>query len=358
MNDIEQKQKIQYILDENGKLKEMLKEDAIPVENPIKYKLKNAFEVFLQVPNSDNYWISNYGRCVNNYNRKDKNTFYEHKCGNVHYTIHWEDKRGDVWKRDIFCDYLVAEVFLVQYKYRKRVWHKDGDKSNNYYKNLIYVSNEDLNMLRKGKVTWDSLGMEQEYIEYENKASYQARHIYNSIRTRCKYTKEDKRMGKCYDEATMCQEWLDNPTSFVKWYLNNYYEVDNESMAVDKDLFGNGSKVYSPENCCILPQGLNTLLSNCKRHYRDGQTEKNVLPMGVGKNGKNGKNKSGKYRGEITLASTGEFIKLSEWDTPEQAFEEYKVIKKADIRVVAAQYKSKVPDRIYKHLLEVDVEPY
>ena len=32
--------------------------------------------------------------------------------------------------------------------------------------------------------------------------------------------------------------------------------------------------MYSPENCCILPQGLNTLLTNCKKHYFEGQGKK------------------------------------------------------------------------------------
>lgn len=143
---------------------------------------------------------------------------------------------------------------------------KDGDKSNNYYKNLIYVSDRDSYKLSTGELTIDSLDLEQEYIEYQNKASFEAHRVSNGIMTRCKDTKENKRIGSCYDKA-ICQEWIDNPKSFVKWYLNNYYEVDGESMAVDKDLFGNGTKVYSPENCCILPQRLNTLLTNCKKRY-------------------------------------------------------------------------------------------
>ena len=70
-------------------------------------------------------------------------------------------------------------------------------------------------------------------------------------------------------------------------------------MAVDKDLFGNGSKVYSPETICILPQGLNTLLANSKKHYKDGETPDNVLPLGVRYNGK-----VNKYYGQITYFGT------------------------------------------------------
>ncbi len=73
--------KIQFILDEKGELQEIAKDKCRPVEYPIKYKLKNAFEVFVRVDGTENYWISNYGRCVNNLNRKDKNTSYEDKKG-------------------------------------------------------------------------------------------------------------------------------------------------------------------------------------------------------------------------------------------------------------------------------------
>lgn len=74
----------QFILDENGELQEISKDKCKTVEFPIKYKLKNAYEVFVRVEGTENYWISNYGRCVNNLNRKDKDKFYEHKQGKCH----------------------------------------------------------------------------------------------------------------------------------------------------------------------------------------------------------------------------------------------------------------------------------
>lgn len=151
----------------------------------------------------------------------------------------------------------------------------------------------------------------------------------------------------------MCEEWLNNPKSFVKWYLEHYYECEGESMAVDKDLFGDGSHRYCPEFCCILPQGLNTLLANSKKHYTEGKTSENTLPFGVQYNGiKN------KYYSEITFSGTGDKIKLSDHDTAEEAFAEYKCMKEADIRMVAAKYRERIPDYIYNKLLTVEVQPY
>lgn len=400
--------KMQFILDENGELQEIPKDECRPVEYPIKYKLKNAFEVFVRVDGTENYWISNYGRCVNNLNRKDKNTFYKHKEGKCHYTVFeinnqivsypaiklkngnkkpnkkkeriarvfsantpeeecnlileekqkGNDKRiylmqKERYKRDTTPGDLVADAFLVKYKGRFKVWHKDGDETNNWYKNLITVAEQDYKNLKAGKVTWQELNLEQEYIEYENKASLQAYIIYNGILERCRDTADNDRIGKCYDKTKMWQGWIDNPKAFVRWYLEHYYECGDESMQVDKDLFGNGSDMYHPDFCCILPQGLNVLLANAKKHYKEGETPDNVLPLGVRYSGR-----TGKYTSEIIFTGAEKSIVLSEWDTADEAFEEYRIMKQADILRVAAQYKESIPDYIYERLLTVEVKPY
>lgn len=129
--------KMQYILDENKNLAEIPLTDMRPVEHPIKYKLVSAFEVFVRVPGTENYWISNYGRGVNNYRNSDKNKFYEHKQGQCHYTVYAisrtpEKIRGkltgeiivETTKRETCPEELVAKSFLKQYKGRFKVWHK------------------------------------------------------------------------------------------------------------------------------------------------------------------------------------------------------------------------------------------
>lgn len=262
------KMKMQYILDENKNLAEIPLTDMLPVEYPIKYKLISAFEVFVRVPQTENYWISNYGRCVNNHRNPNKNKFYEHKQGQCHYTVYEierieEKVRGkktgktiiETWKRETSSEELVARSFLKPYKFRHKIWHKNGDFDDNWYKNLLYVSDKDFRNLKAGKITWQELGYEQEYIEYVNNAKNQAMTAYGSISSRCKGENNSESAHKCYDDVEMCQEWKDNPQLFVKRYLELYYKVPGESMAVDKDLFGNGSKIYSSKTICILPQG-------------------------------------------------------------------------------------------------------
>lgn len=396
-NEQEYDERIQYILDENGELAEISKDKCRPVEYPIKYKLKNAFEVFVRVDGTENYWISNYGRCVNNFKHKDKNKFFEHKEGKCHYTIYEIERQiisinknkvrktervfgADTtqedcisilnemqrksksrkykletvkYKRETTPEDLVADTFLVQYYGRYKIWHKDGDYTNNWYKNLLYVNPKDYKDLKAGKVTWQELNLEQEYIEYKNKASAHAYRVYGGILKRCGDTVDDDSVRSCYDKSTMWQGWVDNPKSFVKWYLEHYYECDDEEMDVDKDLFGDGSGMYTPDFCCLLPKGLNTLLANSKKHYKEGQTPENTLPLGVIYNGK-----TNKYHAEITFTSIGRTIPLSEWETQEEAFAEYKIMKQADILLVVAKYKEHIPEYIYDRFLKVEVKPY
>ena len=356
-------QKMQYILDKNGELAEIPKDKCKPVEYPIKYKLKNAFEVFVRVEGTEKYWISNYGRCVNNHVTPTK--FYLHKEGKCHYTIFEVERiekklrNGETkieenqYRRETTPEDLVVDAFLVKYKGRFKVWHKDGDESNNWYKNLLTVSPEDYKDLKAGKVTWQELNLEQEYIEYHNKASHNAYRVYNNIKARCGDTKDNDNTRDCYDWSTMWQIWLDDPKKFVKWYLEHYYECGDEQMDVDKDLFGDGSGMYALDFCCILPKGLNTLLANSKKHYKEGETPENTLPLGVNYN-----SRTDKYYGVIQFTGTERQITLSEWTTPEEAFAEYKLMKQADILMVAAKYKESVPDYIYDRFLTVEVKAY
>lgn len=367
INQNEYEVKMQYILDENGELAEIPKDKCKQVENPIKYPLKSAFEVFDRIDGTENYWVSNYGRCVNNHRSKDGKKFHEHKQGKCHYTIFEierypiKDRRGRLTgemgmnktRRETTPEELVAEKFLVKYPGRSKVWHKDGNESNNWYKNLLTVSYVDYKRLKDGKVTWQELNLEQEYIEYENKASSHAYKVYDGILARCKDTIDNENIRDCYNKSVMCQEWFKNPRVFVKWYLEHYYEVEGEEMDVDKDLFGDGSGMYCPDFCCILPKGLNTMLANSKKHYREGETPDNVLPLGVRYN-----SKTNKYYGEITFFGTESTIQLSEWDTAEEAFAEYRIMKVSDIRTMAAKYKERIPEYIYKQLLKVDVKMY
>ena len=54
----------------------------------------------------------------------------------------------------------------------------------------------------------------------------------------------------------------------------NYYEVENERMCLDKDVIIKGNKIYSPETCCLVSPQINSLFTK-RQNYRGN------LPIGV-----------------------------------------------------------------------------
>lgn len=177
-------------------------------------------------------------------------------------------------------------------------------------------------------------------LERESKTVYS---IWNGIYNRCY---EDK---NC---SFMCNLWLDDKDA--EWWSVEYYECSGESMAVDKDLLFPENKKYAPDKCCIIPRTLNTMLSNCMKHITGKwRSAKMDLPLGVRYD-----SKMKMYYGEIKSYGYDEVIRLSYWETPEEAFEEYKRYKQADILIMAGKYKNKVPRKVYAALLRVDVKPY
>ncbi len=297
-------------------------------------------EVFVIVEGTSNYWISNYGRLTNNL----RGYFYMHKTGNAHFTL-----SGTSYKIETYTDKLVAEHFLEKPKDCNRIWHIDRDKNNCYYKNLVWVNSEEYIDLEREILYVDELKRHQEYVPYITLKSNIAYSIWNGIYNRC-YRSDDE----AYKGSFMCDLWKYDKDAFAEWHSANYYECDGESMAVDKDLLFQGNKEYAPNKCCLLPQTLNTMLSNCKKHrLPKWKVAEMDLPLGVRYS------KSMKmYYGEIKPFGHDEVIRLSYWETPEQAFEEYKTFKQADILMMAAKYKNKVPKHVYDALLKYEVKPF
>jgi len=296
-------------------------------------------EAFVIVNNTSNYWISNYGRLTNNL----RGNFYMHKTGYAHYTI-----SGSKFKIETYTDKLVAEHFLEKPDKCNRIWHIDRDRNNCFYRNLVWVNDEEYLDLERGILLVEELGRQQEYVPYITLKSNTAYSIWNGIYNRC------YKGDKAYEGSFMCDLWKNNKDSFAEWWSAEYYECDGESMAVDKDLLFPGNKEYVPDKCCILPQTLNTMLSNCKKHrLPKWKKAKMDLPLGVRYD-----SSMGMYYGEIKPFGHDEVIRLSYWNTPEEAFKEYKRHKQADILIMADKYKNKVPKKVYDALLRYEVRPY
>lgn len=152
---------------------------------------------------------------------------------------------------------------------------------------------------------------------------------------------------ECYDEkptyypCEVCEEWLCYAT-FEKWYNENYYQVNNEVMHLDKDILFKGNKIYSPETCIFVPQGINKIFTKRDRFRGD-------YPIGVRLD-----KKSGQYAAFCN--KFGKTIYLGVFGDPINAFKMYKKHKEKHIKNVAELYKCNIPDKLYKALYKYEVE--
>lgn len=144
-----------------------------------------------------------------------------------------------------------------------------------------------------------------------------------------------------YIGITVCDEWL-NFQVFAAWYDTNFYAVEDQEMAIDKDILSKGNKVYSPETCVFVPQSVNSLFT--KRDAKRGKT-----PLGVSWY------KSGKYQASCSTGK-GKLQYLGLFTTPEEAFLSYKAFKENLIKQIAESYKTQIPDNLYRALINYTVE--
>ena len=150
------------------------------------------------------------------------------------------------------------------------------------------------------------------------------------------YTKHPTYIG-----CSVCEEWH-NFQNFAKWYEDNYYEIENEVMCLDKDILCKGNKIYSPDTCVFVPQRINTLF--VKRDNNRGD-----CPIGVYYD-----KPSGKYRAYCNV--NGKRKHLGCFFSLLEAFKAYKQFKEETIKQIADEYKDLIPQRLYDAMCNWTVE--
>jgi len=157
---------------------------------------------------------------------------------------------------------------------------------------------------------------------------------------------------KAYKNCSVCDEWLCFDV-FEKWYNENYYEVDNEIMNLDKDILIKNNKTYSPNTCIFVPQSINKLF------LRESKSRGDCL-IGVSKIKRNS---NGDYSYRYKIATNKKLNLNNGRDrihgcerTELEAFYKYKKIKEEYIRQVADLYKDKIPQKLYDAMYNYQVE--
>ena len=164
--------------------------------------------------------------------------------------------------------------------------------------------------------------------------------MWHDMMKRCyseKYQKGHK-YGENYVGCTVCEEWH-NFQVFAKWYYENYYEVENERMCLDKDIVCRGNKTYCPQHCRIVPNMINCVINNCK-------SARNGLPVGI--------HKQDTYY-IVQCSAFGKQHYLGCFGSKQEAFRCYKQHKESVIKQTANKYKEYIPQDVYTALLNWEV---
>lgn len=225
-------------------------------------------------------------------------------------------------------DNIVVE-FQDEYKYRVKTtydYFKKGGLINPYDKNIYGVG---------------FIGEEIKTYKYSKTEEY--KHWYAMMRR--VYNNKQLELKPSYEYVNVCEEWH-NYTQFKKWYDDNYYQIDNQIMEIDKDILQKGNKIYCPEKCIFVPHEINSLFIKRDRGRGD-------LPIGV-----TYKKKNKKYCSNCNMHINGKVVykHLGLFNTPEEAFNAYKKQKEQYIKEVADEYKDRIPQKLYEAMYRYEVE--
>lgn len=171
----------------------------------------------------------------------------------------------------------------------------------------------------------------------ENRRMTHKYKTWHGMMRRC-YDQKSKEKQPTYKDCRVSEEWL-NYQNFGDWYDQNYYEIEGEQMHLDKDILTKGNKIYSPETCIFVPHYINSLFASCET------THGRYLTC-VYEN----KGKVNKFTARTRTKHLGNF------KTKEDAFNAYKEYKESVIVEVANKYKEKIPNKLYKAMMEYKIE--
>ena len=108
---------------------------------------------------------------------------------------------------------------------------------------------------------------EGKYKVCENGKNTKCYDTWNNMLKRCYDSKLHEKFPT-YKNCKVCNEWL-NYQNFAEWYYNNYYEIEEQKMCLDKDILYKGNKIYSPDNCVFVPNNINSLFTKSDKTRGD-----------------------------------------------------------------------------------------
>lgn len=225
--------------------------------------------------------------------------------------------------------------------------YKDCNHLDIEFEDGYIINNTTYRVFQKGTISsiYDKTVYNIGYLGCNDKTKISNKHVpsyeyWHSMIRRC-YDAEHMHYNPTYEGCTVCDEWLCYK-NFKEWFDKNYYEVEEQRMALDKDILVKGNKFYSPTTCCIIPMCINSLFTKADKFRGE-------LPIGVSFN------KVYKKYSSICMED-GKSICLGYFDTIEESFNKYKVFKENLIEEMADRYKEFIPIKLYEAMYNWKVE--
>jgi hypothetical protein len=157
---------------------------------------------------------------------------------------------------------------------------------------------------------------------------------WRAIFTRC--YKSNISVNSTYQFASIDPKWH-NFQVFAEWFEENY----KEGFHLDKDILVKGNKIYSSDMCTFVPRELNNV-------FVKSDSTRGIYPIGVSIT------PSGRFKAALYINNKP--YKIGLFDTPEEAFNEYKTAKEVYIKELAEKWKPSITPETYQALINYQVE--
>ena len=163
--------------------------------------------------------------------------------------------------------------------------------------------------------------------------------LWNHMLTGC-YGKKAKLKLPSYEDCTASTNFKYFP--YFKDWCSKQIGFGNEGWQLDKDILVKGNKIYSEDTCCFVPAEINSVFIKCDR-------SRGEYPLGV-----NYHKATRKFVAQISYRKIKTHLGL--YDTAEDAFKAYKKSKEKLIKSLADKYMDVLDPRVYKAMVEYEVE--
>ena len=151
-----------------------------------------------------------------------------------------------------------------------------------------------------------------------------------------------------YKDVTCCNRWLclANFLEDFEVLKQEYNWNKDEKLNLDKDILHKDNKVYSLENCILVPNWINSL-------FIKSNASRGEYPIGVSY-----RKQSKKYKAQCNINGVRKHLGL--YNTPEEAFNAYKIAKENEIKKIANDcvlkgYITK-DSRLYNAMISYQIE--